>query len=261
VIWLFTFANILGPRAVGALQTWTVTLGLIPILGVALFGWFWFDPATFQAGWHVSDDSSIHAVSRAASMALWAYMGIESAAVSAGVIENPKRNVPLATLIGLGLAAVVYVLSSTVIMGMVPNEELRTSNAPFADAARLALGTGAAIVISVCAALKALGTLGGWMLLVGQSAKAAADDGMFPRVFAKLNRHGVPGVGLIIVGVLMTVVLFATMSPTIAGQFSRITRGFAPRSISNPGLQFTPPPSFMRAGSSGPAPTECIVKR
>ena len=46
-----------------------------------------------------------------------------------------------------------------------------------------------------------------------------------------------------------------------AGQFSRITRGFAPRSISNPGLQFTPPPSFMRAGSSGPSPTECVVKR
>ena len=60
------------------------------------------------------------------------------------------------------------------------------------------------------------------MLLVGQSAKAAADDGMFPAVFARLNRHGVPGRGLVIVGVLMTIVLFATMSPTIAGQFSRI---------------------------------------
>jgi arginine:agmatine antiporter len=45
---------------------------------------------------------------------------------------------------------------------------------------------------------------------------------MFPQVFARLNRHGVPGVGLVIVGVLMTIVLFATMSPTIADQFSRI---------------------------------------
>ena len=60
------------------------------------------------------------------------------------------------------------------------------------------------------------------MLLVGQSGKAAADDGMFPRVFARLNRNGVPGRGLIIVAVLMTIVLFATMSPTLAGQFNRI---------------------------------------
>jgi arginine:agmatine antiporter len=78
------------------------------------------------------------------------------------------------------------------------------------------------VVIAVCAVLKSFGSLGGWMLLVGQSAKAAADDGMFPPVFARLNRHGVPGRGLVIVGVLMTIVLFATMSPTIAGQFSQI---------------------------------------
>jgi arginine:agmatine antiporter len=60
------------------------------------------------------------------------------------------------------------------------------------------------------------------MLLVGQSGKAAADDGMFPQIFARLNRHGVPGIGLIIVSALMTLVLFATMSPTLAQQFNRI---------------------------------------
>ena len=202
VIWLLTFANILGPRVVGALETWTMALALIPIMAIALLGWFWFDTDTFLAGWNVTGESNMHAISRAASMALWAYMGIESAAVSAGVIENPKRNVPLATLIGLGLAAVVYMLSSTVIMGILPNEELQTSHAPFAEAARLALGTTGAIVISVCAVLKSMGSLGGWMLLVGQSAKAAADDGMFPRAFSRLNGNGVPGRGLIIVAVL-----------------------------------------------------------
>jgi arginine:agmatine antiporter len=222
VIWLLTFANILGPRVVGALETWTMSLALIPILGIALFGWFWFEPEVFRASWNVSGGSDAHAISRAASMALWAYMGIESAAVSAGVIENPKRNIPLATLIGLGLSAVVYVLSSTVIMGLIPNAELQKSHAPFAEAARIAIGTPGLVIVAICAILKSVGSLGGWMLLVGQSAKAAADDGMFPKVFAKLNRHGVPGVGLVIVGVLMTIVLFATMSPTIADQFSVI---------------------------------------
>ncbi len=199
-----------------------MALALIPIMAIALLGWFWFDTDTFLAGWNVTGESNMHAVSRAASMALWAYMGIESAAVSAGVIENPKRNIPLATLIGLGLAAVVYMLSSTVIMGILPNAELQTSHAPFAEAARLALGTTGAIVISVCAVLKSMGSLGGWMLLVGQSAKAAADDGMFPRAFSRLNGNGVPGRGLIIVAVLMTAVLFATMSPTLAGQFNNL---------------------------------------
>jgi arginine:agmatine antiporter len=222
VIWIFTFANILGPRVVGALETWTMSLALIPILAIAFLGWIWFDSEMFRAAWNVSGGSDAHAISRAASMALWAYMGIESAAVSAGVIENPRRNIPLATMIGLVLAAVVYVLSSTVIMGLLPNEELQKSHAPFAEAARIAIGTPGLVVVAVCAILKSVGSLGGWMLLVGQSAKAASDDGMFPKVFGRLNRHGVPGRGLVIVGVLMTIVLFATMSPTIAGQFSRI---------------------------------------
>ena len=222
VIWILTLANILGPRVVGALETWTMSLALIPILAIAFFGWFWFSPETFQAGWNVSGGSSGHAISRAASMALWAYMGIESAAVSAGVIENPKRNIPRATLMGLGLAAVIYILSSTVIMGIIPNADLQRSHAPFAEAARLAIGSAGMVIVAVCAILKSVGSLGGWMLLVGQSAKAAADDGMFPNAFARLNRHGVPGRGLVIVAVLMTIVLFATMSPTIAGQFSRI---------------------------------------
>jgi arginine:agmatine antiporter len=222
VIWLLTFANILGPRVVGALETWTMSLALVPILGIAFFGWLWFDSATFLAGWNVSGGSSMHAISRSASMALWAFMGIESAAVSAGVIENPKRNIPLATLMGLGLSAVVYLLSSSVIMGIIPNAELQKSHAPFAEAARLAVGTWGMVVISLCAILKSVGSLGGWMLLVGQSAKAAADDGMFPTAFGRLNGRGVPGRGLVIVGGLMTIVLFATMSPTLAGQFNRI---------------------------------------
>jgi arginine:agmatine antiporter len=222
LIWLLTFANILGPRIVGALETWTMALALIPILAIALLGWFWFDPQLFLAGWNVSGESDMHAVSRAASMALWAYMGIESAAVSAGVIENPTRNVPLATLIGLTLAAIVYVLSSSVIMGLLPNDVLRNSHAPFAEAARIAIGTSGAIVISICAVLKSVGSLGGWMLLVGQSAQAAANDGMFPRIFARLNANGVPGVGLVLVAVLMTIVLLATMSPTLADQFNEI---------------------------------------
>ena len=171
----------------------------------------------------MSGDSDMHAISRAASMALWAYMGIESAAVSAGVIENPKRNVPLATLIGLGLAAVVYMLSSTVIMGILPNEELHTSHAPFAEAARLAIGTPGAIIISVCAVLKSVGSLGGWMLLVGPIGQGR---GRRRHVSAASSRGSTAtacrAAGLIIVAVLMTVVLFATMSPTLAGQFNNL---------------------------------------
>ena len=222
VIWVLTFANIRGARVIGALETWTVGLALVPILAISFLGWFWFNPATFRDGWNVLGGSNMHAISRAASIALWAFMGIESASVSAGVIDNPKRNIPLATLSGLAISAVVYLLSCTVIMGIIPNAQLRASHAPFAEAARMAVGTTGMVIIGLCAILKSVGALGGWMLLVSQSAKAAADDGMFPSIFGRINRYGVPGVGLVVVSVLMTLILFATISPTIAGQFDRI---------------------------------------
>lgn len=120
------------------------------------------------------------------------------------------------------LAGVCYVLSSSVIMGMIPNRELLASSAPFADAARLALGDAAANAVALCAAVGCLGSLAGWTLLVGQSAKAAADDGLFGNVFSRVNRKGVPSSGLIIVAALMSLQVLATMSPTASQQFGKL---------------------------------------
>ena len=48
IIWMLTYANILGPNVVARIQSFTTTLALFPIIGVALLGWFWFHPATFM---------------------------------------------------------------------------------------------------------------------------------------------------------------------------------------------------------------------
>lgn len=222
VIWFFTYANILGPSLVGRIQSFTTVFALVPIVGMALFGWFWFSGDIYSSGWNVSGQSGFDAVSATLNYTLWAFIGVESASVSAGVVRDPAKNVPIATVGGVVLAAVCYVLSSTVIMGMIPNKELLASSAPFADAARLALGNTAAGIVSLCAAIGCLGSLAGWTLLVGQTAKAAADDGLFGNVFARVNAKGVPSAGLAIVAVIMTVEVLATMSPTASQQFGKI---------------------------------------
>lgn len=222
LVWFFTYANILGPSVVGRLQSFTTSFALVPIVGMAVFGWFWFSPATYAAGWNVSGQGAFSAIGATLNFTLWAFIGVETASVSAGVVDNPRRNVPIATVLGVVIAAVCYVLSSTVIMGMIPNKALIASSAPFADAARLALGDTAASVVAACAAIGCLGSLAGWTLLVGQTAKAAADDGLFPNVFARVNAKGVPSAGLAIVAVIMSVQVLATMSPTAGEQFGKI---------------------------------------
>lgn len=222
VIWLFTYANMLGPKLVGRVQSVTTLFALFPILGMAILGWFWFSKDTYMAGWNVTGQSDVRAISETLNFTLWAFIGVESASVSAGVVKNPRRNVPIATVGGVILAAVCYVLSSSVIMGMIPSKALAVSSAPFADAARLALGDTAANIVALCAAIGCLGSLAGWTLLVGQSAKAAADDGLFQNVFSRVNGKGVPSAGLGIVAVLMTLQVLATMSPTASQQFGKL---------------------------------------
>ncbi|SYP98816.1 Lysine/cadaverine antiporter membrane protein CadB [Klebsiella pneumoniae] len=57
-------------------------------------------------------------------MTLWAFLGLESACANTDVVENPERNVPIAVLGGTLGAAVIYIVSTNVIAGIVPTMEL-----------------------------------------------------------------------------------------------------------------------------------------
>ena len=160
VIWFFPYANILGPNIVGRIQGMTTTVALLPIVGMAVFGWFWFSRDTYMAGWNVTGESNLTALGMTLNFTLWAFIGVESASVSTAVVKDPARNVPIATVVGVLLAAVCYILSSSAIMGIIPNKELIASSAPFSDAVSMALGPVAGNIVALCAAVGCLGSLG-----------------------------------------------------------------------------------------------------
>ena len=222
VVWVATAINIAGPRWVGFFTGWGTVLAMIPLLAIAVFGWLWFNPQIFFGSWNPHHDSEWNAVSTSAAFALWAFMGVESAAVASDVIENPKRNVPLATMIGLTIAGILYIATCTVLMGIMPAEELAKSSAPFADAAAKVLGPAGAIVIALCAIFKAGSSLVGWTLTISQSAAAAAKDGLFPKIFGLTDERGIPRLNFLITGVLMSLIVVATASPTLGKQFNEI---------------------------------------
>lgn len=68
-----------------------------------------------------------------------------------------------------------------------------------------------------------LGSLNGWVLTTGQVSKAAADDGMFPKIFSDTNKYGTPFKGMIITAVLMSFMGYMSISPSLAQQFQVIT--------------------------------------
>jgi APA family basic amino acid/polyamine antiporter len=123
-------------------------------------------------------------------------------------------------MIGTVLVAIVYILATTVVQGLVPAETLAKSPAPFADAARLLWGEGASWVISVGAAVACFGALNGWTLLGGQLPLAMAEDGMFPDVFQRLNRRGAPFLGVLATSILAALLVLANYTRSLVDLFT-----------------------------------------
>jgi len=222
IIWLAVLVNVIGPRLVGTIESATTLLGLLPIVGIATFGWWWFQGDLFAINWNPSHLTPFAAVPGALTIMFWAFTGVESAAVATGVVEDPRRNVPRATLLGVALSACVYVGSTAVVFGLVSADRLAESPAPFETAVAAAIGAGPALIMAFCAMVKAAGALGGWTLLTAESARAAAEDALFARVFARVDRRGVPVAGLIVVGLLMTVMEMFALAPSLGGLFGRL---------------------------------------
>ncbi len=222
LIWLVTLVNILGARLTCQFESVTLLAGLIPILLVATAGWVYFDPAVFQASWNVSGLPAATAIPQSLVLVFWAFVGLESASVATAVVDNPKRNVPLATLGGVMIAGLIYVASCAAIMGLIPAEVLAQSTAPFADAVRIILGPIAGVMVAAMALVKATGTLCGWVLLTAHTGKASAERGMFPALFARVDRHGIPVPNLIFMALVMTAVVLLTRSPTMNEQFATL---------------------------------------
>ena len=219
LIWLTTMANFGGPSVTGRIGTITVWGVIIPVAGLSLIGWFWFSADTFAAAWNPTGLSLGQGMNSSISLTLWAFLGMESAAQNSDAVENPKRDVPLACLLGTLGAAVVYVLSTTVIQGIVPNAELAASTGPFGLVYAKMFNPLVGSIIMALAVMACLGSLLGWQFTIAMTAKSAADDRMFPVLFTKVNGMGAPIMGMLVMGVVQTLLALSTMSPTLSEQF------------------------------------------
>ena len=219
LVWLFAIINLYGVRKVGIIGAVTTVFKFIPIIVIALLGWHYFNPANITQSFNVSKFSAPHALTIAAALTLWSFVGVESATVPAGDVINPKRTIPIATIAGTLIAAVAYIVTCTFIMGMIPMHELAACASPFAAAGKIILGPWGAYFIAFGALFSLLGGLNAWTLLETQVAMAAAKDNLFPKIFAVKNKHGVPVWGIIITTIIISALLILSSSMNLIEQF------------------------------------------
>lgn len=220
-IWGLTLINIRGVAAAGSVQIVTTALKLLPLLAIGLGGIFWIDPDNFTPA-NISGTSNFAAISAAAALTLWAYLGLEAATVPAGNVVDPKRTIPRATILGVIIAAVVYIVVTTVAIGVLPEAELANSAAPLADAARAMWGDWGSIAIATGAVVATFGTLNGFTLLTGQVPYGAALDGVFPKALGRLTPQGTPLTALVLSSALASILVVMNFSQGLVGAFNAI---------------------------------------
>lgn len=220
-VWLLTAVNAYGVRGGGAVQVVTTVIKLVPLLMIAVGGLFFIESANFGE-FNASGDSAFGAVTAAAALTLWSFIGLESATVPAEDVDHPEKTIPRATVAGTAVTALIYILGTVAVLGLVPAAALATSTAPFADAADAAFGGWAADLVAAGAAISAFGALNGWILLQGQVPFAAARDGLFPGVFARTGRGGTPTVGLVVSSVLASGLMLMNYNASLVDQFTFI---------------------------------------
>ncbi|TDN57805.1 putrescine-ornithine antiporter [Paraburkholderia sp. BL10I2N1] len=222
LLWITTVANFGGPKLTGRIGSVTVWGVILPVGFMSFVGWFWFHPSIFAAAWNPQGLRLIEGMGSSISLTLWAFLGMESAVQNSSAVENPKRDVPLACLFGTLGAAVVYVLSTTVIQGIVPNADLAKSTGPFGLAFAHMFNPAVGSIVMGLAAMACVGSLLGWQFTLAQTAKDAADSNMFPAIFSKASHAGAPIAGMIIMGIVQSLMALSTMSPNLSEQFAAL---------------------------------------
>ena len=222
ILWIFTIINIVGVKQAGKIQTFATVFKIVFFALFIIVAFLNFDTANIAN--LIPAGKGLDTVPLAATTTLWAFVGMESATVTAGEIKDPEKNVRKSTIYGLIIAAIIYILISVASMGAMSNEALAVSSAPLTDILTNILGTAIGRFLTVAVIICILGTTIGWLLSTARVSFAAGEDGVFPKFFGKISpKYNTPVNSLVIGSVLVNILLIMNYQKGMVSAFTFIT--------------------------------------
>jgi len=207
-LWVPAAVNLAGVRQMAWFQNITVVLKFLPLLFVGVVGWFFVSKANFGA-FNASGGSLYSSIGIAAGVALFSFIGVEVAAITAKRVKDPRKNVGRASLLGTAASAIVYLAVSAAVMGLVSHHALVNNGAPFVNAfgAIFTGGAWAGKLVAALAVVSGIGALNGWTLVTAEVSRAPANDGLFPQPFAWTDRRGNAWFGIVVAALLPSLLM------------------------------------------------------
>lgn len=219
VLWIFTYINVKGIEEAATFQTiLTAAVILLSIIFVFVTS-SKFQIKNVTPLFHKGD--GLASVSSAVSITLWAFSGFEAATVSAGEVKNAKRNVKIATILGIGISIVLYLTLSFSTMGAIKPQDLAKVDGNYVAVLAPYFGRKFAYVVIITEVLSILGTAFATILTTARMSYIAAKDNIFPKVFEKINpKYKTPSASLIIAAVLGNILLAANYTKSLSQLFT-----------------------------------------
>ncbi len=217
-LWILTLVNCHGIKASGWGQSVTTVLKILPLLAISALALFAVRASTVTA--LAGIPLSAGGTTAAATLTLWALLGLESATIPASKVRDPSRTIPRATLVGTIATALLCMIACTAVLLLLPPATLASSNAPFVDLAARYWGETAGKVLAVLAAISGFGALNGWVLLQAELPHVMAKNGVFPRIFAQESARFTPTFALIFSSALVSILVLMNYQKSMVKVFT-----------------------------------------
>jgi amino acid transporter len=211
VVAVLTTVNVIGVRN-AARVTNVFTVGkLIPIILFIGVGFFFINPQSYV----LAERPTYGAFSSSVLILIYAFSGFEMAAIPAGEIRDPRRNLPLAILTAIGVVAVLYISIQIICIGTLPG--LATSQRPLADASGVFLGSAGGAIISAGVVVSIVGNLNVIILSGSRLPFAMSERKELPTLLSLTHkRFRTPHIAILLTGaVVLTLTLWSTFSKQV----------------------------------------------
>ena len=203
ILFVISYINIVGMKFSGVIETVLTAMKILPLLFLPVVFFMFFDPSFFKISIKevVDGGDTLTTISQAALLTFWGFIGVECATTPAESVKEPKKTIPRAIVIGTSAVALIYLMNTISITGVVGFEKLEATTAPYAVVMSSIFSHYSDIAISIMAIIVCVGTLNAWTLTGGQIAYGAYKDGLFPNVFGKVNKAGAPKAAILIAAI------------------------------------------------------------
>ena len=226
--WGATLLNLLGMKMSGWISTLGVILGtIIPGVVIIGLGIAWVGsgkPSHIAFNWDTffPDLSSPQQLALLAGVLL-GFAGMEMSAVHAKDVKNPKKNFPRAILLSASIIIILSILGTLAIAIVIPEKKISLVSGGMEAIAFFlrSYNLGWAVpVIAFMVAFGALGAMSTWTAGPSKGLLAAAQDGDFPPILHKINKHNMPVGMLVFQGIIVSIlgIVFLLM-PNVNSSF------------------------------------------